>query len=96
MEIFGTDGPFCFDNSNQASGDVVTGMDGRGLCASYDQGGTILLSRLMIRGASEGSSSLQIISRQDTGKTGDCSVLNNLTDLGIPCDDRGAIVTVTR
>ena len=50
----------------------------------------------MIRGASEGSSSLQIISRQDTGKTGDCSVLNDLTDLGIPCDDRGAIVTVTR
>ncbi|MCZ6695404.1 MAG: hypothetical protein O7A63_02580, partial [Acidobacteria bacterium] len=103
MEIIGTDGPFCLDNSSAASvtGDLLTGMAAgqSGLCASYDQGGmagTILLLRLMILGAAAGESELQIISLQDTGMTGDCSVLNGSMDLGIVCDDGGAIVTVSR
>jgi hypothetical protein len=84
------------------TGELFLGLlgDRNGQCDSYDLPVSVdvLLLRLAFNVTTNTTGTpLQLISRSQTGMSGDCAILDvNLVDLGIPCDDGMATITASR
>jgi hypothetical protein len=89
-----TTGPLCQFNATSQPGNLFIGVAALpGLCDSYSRAGTVRLLTLSFVAASVGTSTIELVA---SGQTGDCEILNDLVDLGIPCRDGAAMVTASR
>lgn len=82
-------GPLCL-SAVGSPGDLLIGVTALGTCPSASVSGDITLLAIGFAATAPGSSPIRFV--QGPGR-GDCEILNDLVDLGIPCLDGNATIT---